>query len=74
MTGTLSDALDDGGVSEHEVVWFPDDVPERRLRTLDEGKAQRTYDQQRAAGTFPILSSRRITATPWHIDANARAT
>jgi hypothetical protein len=68
----LTDRLDDEGVSEHEVVWFPDDVPERRVRTLDEKLAQRTYDREREAGTMPILSSRWVTATPWHVDANAR--
>ncbi len=61
---------DEGAVSEYEVVWFPNG-PDGRLRTYDEGKAQRKYDREREAGTNPILSSRRVVAGPWHIDANA---
>lgn len=69
---TAPESLDDGGaVTEYEVAWFPPDVAQRTTRTYDEDKARKAYDRERELGTNPILSSRRVTAGPWHVDANA---
>lgn len=61
---------DEDAVTEYEVVWFPNG-PDGRLRTYDEDKAHKKFDGEKREGTNPILSSRRIIAGPWHVDANA---